>query len=62
MKKVKCWKCEGTGKVRLELPRICIGSLAAPRTRSATSVKARAGIGSRLAEERVSALRIQQQL
>lgn len=30
MKKVKCWKCEGTGKVPLELPKICIGAPGCP--------------------------------
>ena len=36
MKKVKCWKCDGTGKVPLELPRICIG---APRLPDAQDVR-----------------------
>ena len=30
MKKVKCWKCNGLGKVPLELPRICIGAPGCP--------------------------------
>ena len=30
MKKVKCWKCNGLGKVPLELPRICSGAPGCP--------------------------------